>query len=142
MTDQMTSALEALNPELNRRTFMAGSAGALFVFTLQSNMKPSIAHAAGAQTTVNGTIAIDADNNIVVTYPIAEMGQGTMTGLAQCVAEEMVADWSKVTTSAADWAHSGFTGGSLGLRTNWMSMRTAGAKALGVLVAAAAARSL
>ena len=53
-----------------------------------------------------------ADNNIVVTYPIAEMGQGTMTGLAQCVAEEARADWSKVTTVAADWQNSGFTGGS------------------------------
>lgn len=136
MTDQLTNDFDV--PAFSRRTFMAGSAGALFVFTLQSGMKPGIARAAGMPTAVNGTIAIDDANNIVVTYPIAEMGQGTMTGLAQCVAEEMVADWAKVKTVAADWAHSGFTGGSMGLRTNWMTMRTSGAKALDMLRQAAA----
>lgn len=137
MTDTLKDTMSDLNPDFSRRTFIQASAGALVVFTLQSNMKSSVAHAAGGTNQVNGTIAIDADNNIVVTYPIAEMGQGTMTGLAQCVAEEARADWSKVTTVAADWQHSGFTGGSFGLRGNMYSMRMAGAQAYDMLRQAA-----
>lgn len=128
---------DMLNPIVSRRSFMAGTAGALVVFSLESNMKSGIARAAGGTNTVNGTIAIDASNNVVVTYPIAEMGQGTMTGLAQCVAEEMMADWSMVTAVAADWQHSSFTGGSFGLRGNFNGMRVAGAQAFDMLRQAA-----
>ena len=47
-----------------------------------------------------GIVVIDADNNIVVTYPIAEMGQGTITGLAQLVAEEL--DFVQINYSLAE----------------------------------------
>jgi isoquinoline 1-oxidoreductase beta subunit len=68
------------------------------------------------------------------------MGQGIMTGLAQCAAEELMVDWSQVRTAAAPWSETYITGGSYGVRANMQAMRLAGAKARDMLKAAAAAR--
>ena len=76
------------------------------------------------------------------------MGQGTLTGLAQMVAEELECDWSKVTTEYPTpgqsvarknpWGDFG-TGGSRGIRTSHDYVRKGGAAARMMLVGAAAA---
>jgi isoquinoline 1-oxidoreductase beta subunit len=75
------------------------------------------------------------------------MGQGTLTGLAQMVAEELECDWAKVTTEYPTpgenvarkrvWGDFG-TGGSRGIRTSHDYVRKGGAAARMMLVQAAA----
>ena len=47
---------------------------------------------------VNAWVVIRPDDTVVIRIARSEMGQGTLTGLAQLVAEELECDWSKVTT--------------------------------------------
>ena len=47
---------------------------------------------------INIWVVIKPDDTCVIRIARSEMGQGTRTGLAQLVAEELDADWSKVTT--------------------------------------------
>src|SRR5712672_2439368 len=76
------------------------------------------------------------------------MGQGTLTGLCQLVAEELECDWSKVTTEyptpgenlkrSRVWKNYS-TGGSRGIRESNQYVREGGAMAREMLIAAAAA---
>ncbi len=92
-------------------------------------------------------MVIRPDNTTVVRIARSEMGQGTLTGLAQLVAEELECDWSKVVTEyptpgqsvARKRAWSDFsTGGSRGIRTSQEYVRKGGATARVMLVQAAA----
>src|SRR5262245_61408947 len=47
---------------------------------------------------LNAWVVIHPDDKVVVRIARSEMGQGTLTGLAQLVAEELQCDWSKITT--------------------------------------------
>ena len=92
-------------------------------------------------------IVIQPDDTVVVRIARSELGQGTFTGLAMLVAEELECDWSKVRAEYADvnehvrrdriWG-SMSTGGSRGIRDSQEYMRKAGAAAREMLVAAAA----
>src|SRR5439155_20344325 len=76
----------------------------------------------------------------------SEMGQGSMTGLAQLVAAELECDWSKVSTEFPTpgqnlarnlvWGRQ-FTAGSRAIRESHEYVRKAGATARVMLVAAA-----
>ncbi len=101
------------------------------------------------QTTpeINAWVIVRPDETVVVRIARVEMGQGTLTGLAQLVAEELEADWSKVTTEYPTpgqnvarnrvWGNFG-TAGSRGIRDSHDYMRKGGAAARMMLVQAAA----
>jgi isoquinoline 1-oxidoreductase beta subunit len=95
----------------------------------------------------NDFLQITPDNRISVVVKHLEMGQGTYTGLASLVAEELDANWDQidVVSAPADagryknlfWGAQG-TGGSSGLANSFMQMREAGATARAMMVNAAA----
>jgi isoquinoline 1-oxidoreductase subunit beta len=96
---------------------------------------------------VNAWVVVQPDERVIVRVARSEMGQGTLTGLAQLVAEELDADWAKVTTEyptpaqslARQRAWGPFaTGGSRGVRDSQDFMRKGGAAARAMLVQAAA----
>ncbi|HYG70442.1 MAG TPA: molybdopterin cofactor-binding domain-containing protein, partial [Anaeromyxobacteraceae bacterium] len=84
---------------------------------------------------------VAADGAVTVFLARAEMGQGSYTGMAVLVAEELEADWEKVRVVMAD-ADARFgnmsTGGSRSVRSQWIPLRKAGAAAREMLVAAGA----
>ena len=92
-------------------------------------------------------LVIEPDNSIVVRVPQSEMGQGTATGLAMLLAEELACDWSSVSFEHAssnrnlreNRVYGGMqTVGSGGLRGSVRMMLTAGANARELLRLAAA----
>src|SRR5207244_6278121 len=97
---------------------------------------------------INAWVVVRPDDTVVIRIARSEMGQGTMTGLAQLVAEELECDWSKVTTefptpgeNAARkrvWGNFS-TGGSRGIRESHQYVREGGAAARDMLIRAAAA---
>jgi isoquinoline 1-oxidoreductase beta subunit len=96
---------------------------------------------------VNAWVVIEEDDTVVIRIARSEMGQGTLTGLAQMVAEELECDWSKVTTEyptpgqnlARDKVWRSFsTGGSQGIRGSHDYVRKGGAVARHMLIEAAA----
>lgn len=88
-------------------------------------------------------LRIAEDDQVTVTVARAEMGQGARTALAMLVAEELDADWSRVTVEQGDLDPrygDQFAGGSAVVRTSWTPLRQAGATARAMLIAAAANR--
>jgi isoquinoline 1-oxidoreductase beta subunit len=100
-----------------------------------------------AATEVNAWVVVKADDTCVVRIARSEMGQGTLTGLAQLVAEELECDWKKIATEHVNpgqnlahkrvWGEMA-TGGSRGIRTSQDYVRRGGAAARLMLVQAAA----
>jgi len=147
-----------INTNTSRRQFIVGSSAIAtglvigFDFSLMSS-----AHAAmGTGTTAMAPLAtpeigvwvvVKPNDDVVVRIVRSEMGQGTITGLAQMVAEELQCDWKKVSyeyPSPAEnlkrnkvWG-SYSTGGSRGIRTSEQYVRKGGAAARMMLVQAAA----
>jgi isoquinoline 1-oxidoreductase beta subunit len=109
--------------------------------------EPIAQGASTATPEVNAWVVVKPDDTIVIRIARSEMGQGTLTGLAQLVAEELDADWSKVVTEypspgqnlARKRAWGSFsTGGSRGIRESHEYVRKGGAIARTMLVQAAA----
>ncbi|MCU7930233.1 MAG: xanthine dehydrogenase family protein molybdopterin-binding subunit [Candidatus Thiodiazotropha sp. (ex Codakia rugifera)] len=98
----------------------------------------------------NAFLRIGRDNSITVISKHLEMGQGTYTGMATLVAEELDADWEQVRVEGAPadaaryrnlfWGEAQGTGGSTAIANSWTQMRKAGAAARQMLVEAAAER--
>src|SRR4051794_17915231 len=140
-----------ITPTLNRRAFVIGTA-AVAGAGLSVGMDipfggPTVVRAADGSPEVNVWVVIRPDDTVVIRIARSEMGQGTMTGLAQLVAEELECDWSKVTTEFPTpgqnlarnrvWG-SFFTAGSRGIRESNEFVRKAGATARAMLIQAAA----
>ncbi|UZE49254.1 xanthine dehydrogenase family protein molybdopterin-binding subunit [Rhodopseudomonas sp. P2A-2r] len=137
-------------PSLSRRSFVIGSAAVGSGLALGLDLPfggPGVVRAADGSPEVNAWVVIRPDNTVVIRIARSEMGQGTLTGLAQLVAEELECDWSKVTTEyptpgqsvARKRAWGDFsTGGSRGIRTSQDYVRKGGATARMMLVQAAA----
>jgi isoquinoline 1-oxidoreductase beta subunit len=138
------------SPQLNRRSLLASAVaiggGLSFGFRIPFGL--AAAPAADSVPEVNAWVVIRPDDTVVIRIARSEMGQGTLTGLAQLVAEELECDWSKVTTeyptpgqNAARkrvWGNF-LTGGSCGIRESNQYVREGGAAARDMLIRAAAA---
>lgn len=132
-------------PKVNRRAFVVGTATA--GLSLGFNVPFLTSTSAQGAPEVNAWVVIKPDDTVVIRIARSEMGQGTLTGLAQMVAEELECDWSKVTTEYPTpgqsvarknpWGDFG-TGGSRGIRTSHDYVRKGGAAARMMLIAAAA----
>jgi isoquinoline 1-oxidoreductase subunit beta len=137
-------------PQLNRRAFVIGTAAIGAGLSLGLDIPfggPSVVRAADGSPEINAWVVIQPDDTVVIRIARSEMGQGSLTGLAQLVAEELECDWSKVTTEyptpgqsvARKRAWGDFsTGGSRGIRTSQEYVRKGGATARVMLVQAAA----
>jgi isoquinoline 1-oxidoreductase beta subunit len=134
---------------ISRRDFLIGSAaaGAGLSLGLYLPLGGGTALAAAAAREVNAWVVIEPDDTVVIRIARSEMGQGTLTGLAQLVAEELECDWSKVRTEyptpgqslARDRIWGSFsTGGSQGIRGSHQYVREGGAVARMLLIEAAA----
>jgi isoquinoline 1-oxidoreductase beta subunit len=129
---------------LKRRSFLQASASAGLVFGFHI---PFVRAQQAAAPEVNAWVVVRPDDTVVIRIARSEMGQGTLTGLAQLVAEELECDWAKVTTEyptpgqnlARQRAWGNFsTGGSRGIRESHDYVRKGGAAARMMLVQAAA----
>src|SRR5436853_3438811 len=139
-----------INPKISRRAFIVGSAavGGGLALGLQIPFGgPTVVRAQDGSPELNAWVVIRPDDTVVVRIARSEMGQGTLTGLAQMVAEELEADWTKVTTEYPTpgqsvarkrvWGNFS-TGGSRGIRESNEYVRKGGATARMMLVQAAA----
>ncbi len=134
-----------------RQLLVRAAAGGGFMVgcTLPGVGGRGMAHAQSVTSSgVTVWITVGSDESITIAVPITEMGQGTMTGLAQIVADELRVAWSniRVVHAPVDAAHGGtnaspwgrFTGGSLGIRLFSPGMQQAAANARQMLIMAAA----
>jgi len=136
---------------LSRRKFIVGSSAAVGGLSLGFHIPfagQALAEASATTPEVNAWVVIKPDETVMIRIARSEMGQGTLTGLAQLVAEELECDWSKVTTEyptpgenlARERVWKNFsTGGSRGIRESEDYVRRGGAAAREMLLAAAAA---
>jgi isoquinoline 1-oxidoreductase beta subunit len=145
---------------LSRRRFLAAGVATATGLTLgimpvaRAEMRESGPGFAGAAPTEeaafqpNAFLRIGSDNSVTVISKHLEMGQGTYTGLATLVAEELDASWDQVRVEGAPadakryrnlfWGEAQGTGGSTAIANSWLQMRKAGAAARQMLVDAAA----
>jgi isoquinoline 1-oxidoreductase beta subunit len=135
---------------LRRRGFLVSGAAVAGGFSLGFHI-PFEDGAAQAQTVkeLNAWVVIHPDDKVVIRIARSEMGQGTLTGLCQLVAEELECDWNKVAWEyptpgenvARNRVWKNFsTGGSRGIRESNQYVREGGAMAREMLIAAAAAQ--
>jgi isoquinoline 1-oxidoreductase beta subunit len=136
-------------PKINRRSFVVGAAavGGGLTLGLDIPFGAKVLRAADGSPEINAWVVIRPDDTVVVRIARSEMGQGTLTGLAQMVAEELECDWAKVTTEyptpgqnvARNRVWRDFsTGGSRGIRESNEYVRKGGATAREMLIQAAA----
>ncbi len=137
-----------MNAPASRRDFLAGS-GLVIGLSLPMGKAAAKAAPAGeaAPFAPNAFVRIAADNSVTVIIKHVEFGQGPATGLSTIVADELDAEWGQMRIAFApanDPLYKNLmfgtmaTGGSTAMANSWMQMRSAGAAARAMLVAAAA----
>jgi isoquinoline 1-oxidoreductase subunit beta len=150
------SAVKSLSAESTRREFLKTGvvAGTSLVIGFhlparitQREARSSGRDAAGTKDSAHGNfqpnafIEIKPSGEITLTVARSEMGQGVRTSLAMILAEELDADWARVTVKQADFDTKYgdmTTGGSASVRSSWDPLRKAGATARDMLLSAAA----
>ena len=144
MLHLLQKPLEAAKP--TRRTFLKVSAGTIGGLVLAMNLPRSTAAAAEGEF-IQPFVHIRPDNTVVVLSKHLDKGQGTASGLATLVADELDAAWDQVRVEFAPsnpqlYANSLFgvqgTGGSTAIANSFTQYRAAGAAAKAMIVAAAA----
>src|SRR5205807_2785796 len=147
----MKKTIRGKAAKFSRRTFIVGSAaaggGLALGFNLPSGFGSAVAQTASEGTEVNAWVLVKPDDACVIRVARSEMGQGTITGLVQLVAEELECDWKKVKAEQVTpgqnlgrkrvWGEMS-TGGSRGIRTSEDYVRRGGAAARILLLQAAA----
>jgi len=136
-------------PKIDRRSFVVSAAafGGGLALGMDIPLGPTVVRAADGSPEVTAWVVIKPDDGVVIRIARSEMGQGSMTGLAQLVAEELECDWSKVSTEFPTpgqnlarnlvWGRQ-FTAGSRAIRESHEYVRKAGATARTMLIQAAA----
>ena len=136
-------------PKISRRSFIISSAavGGGLAIGFNPFNGARVVRAADGSPEIGAWVVIRPDDTVVIRIARSEMGQGSLTGLAQMCAEELECNWSKVTTEYPTpgtnvarkrvWGDFG-TGGSRGIRTSHDYVRKGGAAARIMLVQAAA----
>lgn len=139
---------------LSRRGFIVGTGATGLTIGILASCSPSLNEPDAPDYSnlppndeVNAWVHIDHDDTVTVRIARSEMGQGTLTGLAQLVAEELDCDWDKVTTEYPTpgenlarervWGDYS-TGGSQGIRGSQDYVREGAAAAKAMLIEAAA----
>lgn len=135
---------------MTRRQFLVVSSGATAGLLIGFRASAADAADTAGTLTPNAFVRVESDGTVTVICKHFEMGQGTTTGLATLVAEELDADWStvRVEWAPADatrynnlfWGPMQGTGGSTAIANSFEQYRKAGAVARDMLVRAAAAR--
>src|SRR3989454_614680 len=129
---------------LTRRNFVKTGAGLVIGFYLPPRLvvapPPRRAEAPFAP---NAWVRVGTDGIVTLTVDKSEMCQGSQTGLAMILAEELAADWSKVRLgpvpeNPAGWSRTMRTGGSNAIRSSWEPLRKAGGPPRGVVITPAA----
>lgn len=129
----------------SRRNFLKQTAALSGGFVL--GIQASAAEALNGQPEVTHWVVIQPDDTVIIRIARSELGQGSFTGLAQLVAEELECDWNKVQPEYADVNQhirrnrifkDMSTGGSRGIRDSHEYVRKGGAAAREMLIAAAA----
>ena len=139
---------EILNLSMTRRKFLGVGAAGASVFLLGLTL-PSCRSASekSEEAVINAFIGIDENGLVIFQNPFIEMGQGTYTSIPAIIAEELDIDMSMLSVVQAppgpDYRimfnnTTRFTGGSLSVRSSYMTMRKAGATARAMLITAAA----
>jgi isoquinoline 1-oxidoreductase beta subunit len=132
---------------LSRRRFIELSAGAAFIFGFYVPARRPSQAAQRASFAPNAFIRIDRQGNVTLIMPQVEMGQGTYTSISMLMAEELDADWSRVTVEHAPPDEKNYanpdltiqaTGNSNSIRAWWKPLRQAGASTRACFVEAAA----
>ncbi|MCA0931921.1 molybdopterin-dependent oxidoreductase [Lutimonas saemankumensis] len=129
----------------NRRVFIKNlsllSGGILLACDMNSSKDVSLNTSDPSRFSPNLFVELRKDGSLILTASRSEMGQGVRTSLTSVIADEMDADWSKVSVVQApgdDAYGNQNTDGSRSIRTIYEPMRRMGAMAKAMLVSAAA----
>lgn len=168
-SEQAETALSFLERPVSRRRFITSmmgglavgfflpSGGRLFGLADEAEAATLLPEGAGLDATaINAWVRINTSGAAELMFGGCEMGQGTMTGLAQLLAEELKVGWDQIliqrpstaenanlpstpypSTTLAKTSFRYGTGGSSGIARRWLPLRVAGAQARELLVAAA-----
>src|SRR5881628_2331113 len=128
---------------ITRREFVETGAGLVLAFYLPARGGGSVPVVPTTGFAPNAWVRIGSDGLVTLTLDKSEMGQGSQTGLAMILADELEADWATVRLgpipeNPAGWSRTMRTGGSNAIRSSWEPLRKAGANAREMLITAAA----
>lgn len=133
-----------MTTHINRRKFIKvgglSSAGLLLAFHLPAKNE---AEKTAETVELNAYLKIGTDGQIQIVAKNPEIGQGVKTSLPMIIAEELEVDWEKIAVvqaGADPRLGAQFAGGSMSVKTNWDTLRKAGATAKMMLIQAAAAK--